>query len=267
MILDLNVFLGRWPFAPLKYETAGDILGLMDRAGIDRAVVTSLNSVFYYDAEIGNREVGEACKRHSDRLVPFATINPNLPRWKEHLDECVERYGVKGIKLHPDYHKYSLVSGPRALDDIPSLLEQAARLDFPVYLQTSLFDLRHHPGYCLVLEAPMADIGQAIERYSKNSFIVGGGRWFGSRVRELLKQLGPDGPRNFAIATDGVGGTWEGVKALVDQIGSARILFSSRTPILYSEASKEMVEQSEITSQDKANILGENAARLLKLAM
>jgi hypothetical protein len=35
------------------------------------------------------------------------------------------------------------------------------------------------------------------------------------------------------------------VKGLVDQIGSNRILFSSRTPILYTEASKDMVEQSE----------------------
>jgi hypothetical protein len=144
-------------------------------------------------------------------------------------------------------------------------MEQAAGLDLPIYIQTSMFDMRHHPGYCVVWEAPISDIGQAIELYPGNSFIVGGGRWFSSRVRELIKQVGRDGPRNFAIATDGIGGTWEGVKGLVDQIGGTRILFGSRTPILYSEASKDMVEQSEITSEDKANILGENAARLLKL--
>src|SRR4051794_10512833 len=126
MILDLNVFLGRWPFAPLGYENAEDILRLLDRAGIDRAAVSSLNSVFYYDAEIGNREVGEACRRYPDRLIPFVAINPNLLRWKEHLHACVETYGAKGIKLHPDYHKYGLTTGPREGEDIPSLMEQAA---------------------------------------------------------------------------------------------------------------------------------------------
>jgi predicted TIM-barrel fold metal-dependent hydrolase len=55
------------------------------------------------------------------------------------------------------------------------------------------------------------------------------------------------------------------VKGLVEQIGSTRVLFSSRTPILYAEASKDMIQQSEITTEDKANILGRNAARLLKL--
>jgi predicted TIM-barrel fold metal-dependent hydrolase len=266
MIVDLNAFIGRWPFGPLGYETPEDILRLLDRAGIDRAAISSLNSVFYYDVEIGNREVGDACLRYPDRLIPFVVVNPHLLRWMEHLCECVERYGAKGIKLHPDYHKYSLATGRQVSEAIPSLMEQAARLNLPIYLQTSLFDMRHHPGYCLVWEAPMSDIGQAIERYPENRFIVSGGRWFGSRVRELLKQLGRDGPRNFSIATDGIGGTWEGLKGLVDQIGSARIVFSSRTPILYSEASRDMIEQSEITLEDKVNIFGGNANRLLKLS-
>jgi len=265
MIVDLNALLGRWPFAPLKYESAEDILGLMDRAGIEQAVVTSLNSVFYYDAEIGNREVGEAVKRHPDRLIPFVVINPHLLRWKEHLRECVETYGAKGIKLHPDFHKYSLVADRRAGGEVTKLMEEAATRGLPVYIQTSLYDMRHHPGYCFVWEAPIAEVAQALELYPRNTFVVGGGRWFGSRVRELVKHAERAGIQNFSIATDGIGGPWDGLRGLVKQIGSSRILFSSRTPILYSEASKELIEQSEIGPEDKAKILGGNAARLLNL--
>ena len=265
MIVDMNVFLGRWPFAPLKYETAEDILTLLDRAGIDKAVVTSLNSVFYYDAEIGNREVGEASKRYPDRLIPFVVINPHLRRWREHLVACIERYGARGIKLHPDYHKYSLVADRRAGGEVTALLEEAAARNLPVYLQTSLYDMRHHPGYCLVWESPIAEVTQALELYPKNQFVVSGARWFGSRARDLIKHAERAGIDNFSIATDGIGGPWDGVRGLVSQIGSSRILFSSRTPVLYSEASKEMVEQSEIGPEDKAKILGGNAARLLGL--
>ena len=266
MIVDMNVLLGRWPFAPLKYESAEDVLGLMDRASIEKAVVTSLNSVFYYDAETGNREVGEACKRYPDRLIPFVVINPHLLRWKEHLRECVEAYGARGIKLHPDYHKYSLIADRRAGGEVTKLMDEAVTLALPVYIQTSLYDMRHHPGYCFVWEAPIAEVAQALELYPRNSFLVGGARWFGSRARELVKHARRAGVENFAITTDGIGGPWDGLRGLVNEIGGSRILFSSRTPILYSEASKQMIEHSEIDPEDRAKILGGNAARLLKLS-
>ena len=173
MIIDLNVLLGRWPFMPLKYDTVAGVLELMDRAGIEKGVVTSLNSVFYYDCEIGNREVGQACHQHPDRFIPFVVLDPNLMLWKKHLQECLENYNVKGIKLHPDYHKYSLLE-----DKTAEIMEEARNYGLPVYIQTSLLDMRHHPGDCLVPEVPILEVAQAIERYSQNTFIIGGAQHF-----------------------------------------------------------------------------------------
>jgi len=258
MIVDVNVLLGRWPFMPLKYEGVEGVLTLMDRAGIDKAVVTSLNSVFYYDYEIGNREVGEVCKQHPDRFIPFAVINPNFYLWKDHLKECVERYGVKGIKFHADYHKFSLLA-----EETSEVMGEARKLKLPVYIQTSLLDMRHHPGYCFVLEVPTLEVAQAVERYSENTFIVGGGKHFSSVVQQLLKYAPKS--ENFYVVTDGLGGPFDGVGGLVKQIGSLRILFGTRTPILYAEALKLMVEQSKICDEDKEKILGGNAAELLSL--
>jgi hypothetical protein len=258
MIIDINVLLGRWPFMPLRYEGVEGVLTLMDRAGIDKALATSLNSVFYYDCEIGNREAGEACKRHSDRFIPFAVINPNLYLWKDHLKECVEKYGVKGIKLHPDYHKFSLLA-----EETADVMNEARKLKLPVYVQSSLLDMRHHPGYCFVPEVPILEVAQAVERYSENTFILGGGKHFSGTVQQLLKYA----PKmtNFYVATDGLGGPFDGLERLVKQIGSSRILFGTRTPILYAEALKLMIEQSKISDEDKEKILGGNAAELLSL--
>ena len=264
MILDLNITVGRWPFAPLRYESADDMLRLMDAAGIDRAVLTSLDSVFYYDCQIGNREVGAICRQHADRFVPFAVINPNMPRWREHLCECLNEFGAQGVKLHPDFHKYALVPA-MGREDVEELMAQSAEARLPVYIQTSLLDMRHYPGYCLVPEVPILKVAEAIERYSDNTFIVGGARWFASAARELARYATGMNLPDFFVATDGLGGPWDGIGGLVEQIGSEHVLFSSRTPLLYSEASKWMIETSGLSKEDEVRILGQNAAKLLGL--
>jgi len=258
MIIDTNVLLGRWPFTPLKYDNVDGVLTLMDRAGIDKGVVTSLNSVFYYDCEIGNREVGEACKQHPDRFIPLAVINPNLLSWQEHLKECLEEYGIKGIKLHPDYHKFSL-----SAEGTAEVMQAARKFNIPIYIQTSLLDMRHHPGYCFVSEAPILDVAGVVKRNSRNTLIIAGGQHFRTRVGELLNSAQQS--ENFYIVTDGLGGPFDGLGDLVEQIGSSRLLFGTRTPILYAEASRMMLEQSKISNEDKEKILGKNVAELLLL--
>jgi predicted TIM-barrel fold metal-dependent hydrolase len=254
MILDANVLLGRWPFASRRYETVDGVLELMDRAGIDKAAVSSLNSVFYYDCEIGNRQVGEACRRHADRLIPFVVLNPNLMMWREHLCECLEAYDVRGIKLHPDYHKYSLVGGR-----VAEVMAEARAHQFPVFIQTSLVDTRHHPGYCFVPEVPILEVAQAVERYSENTFIVGGAKHFGSRALELLDAAASG---NYYIVTDGLGGPFDGIGELAARIGSDRLLFGTRTPLLYAEAARAVVEQSLLSERDRQNIFCGNALGL-----
>ena len=266
MIIDMNALIGRWPFQPLGCEGPDDVLELMDRAGIDQAVITSLNSVFYYDAGIGNHEVGAACQAHPDRFIPFAIINPNLPRWREHLKECVESYGVKGIKLHPDFHKYSLVPSGRSSQAPAELMAEARHLDLPVYLQTSLLDMRHYPGYCFNWQVPVEEVAAALEAYPDNTFVIGGGRWFGGVANDLVKRSERAGVSNFSIAVDGLGGPYDGVGDLMGRVGVERLLLSTRSPVLYAEAAIDMVQQSFISEQDQGKILGGNAARLLGLS-
>lgn len=258
MIIDINAYIGRWPFMQLKYESAEDIISLMNRCGIDKAVITSLNSAFHYDYKTGNIDVGEACRKFPDRLIPFAVINLNFVNWLDHLTECLEKYNIRGIKLHPDYHKYSLLS-----EEVSRLLKEARKLRLLVFIQTSLLDMRRYPGYCFVPETPILEVAQVIEHHPENIFIVGGGKHFSNTVQQLLKYCPKS--QNLYIATDGLGGPFDCIERLTKQIDSSRLLFGTRTPILYAEASKLMIERSEISEEDKNKILGENAAKLLSL--
>ncbi|GLW67094.1 4-hydroxyphenyl-beta-ketoacyl-CoA hydrolase [Actinomadura rubrobrunea] len=71
--------------------------------------------VFTVDAEhatghppIPNEEVAEACARHSDTLIPFASIDP----WRGKAGvrmarRLVEEYGVRGFKFHPSMQGFA----------------------------------------------------------------------------------------------------------------------------------------------------------------
>jgi len=263
MIIDVNALLGRWPFYTLRYEGVEGIVALMDRAGIDKAVVTSMDSVYRVDYETGNREVAEACKQYPDRFIPFAVINPIFTLWKEHLKTCVKEFGAKGIKLHPDYHKYGLLG-----EEIRRLMEEAKDYALPVYVQTSLIDhrnlSRYRPFYCNVDETPARDVASLIRMYLENKIIVGFAQRGGDKAIELLKQVQES--KNLYIETSVMDAApFDAIEETVKAYGSSRLLFGTRMPLLIPEAAKAVIEKSKIAKEDKEKILGRNAAELLSI--
>lgn len=110
MLVDINAYVGHWPFKQLKYNTCEALLNRMDRFGVNKSVVTNLNGIFYKNTQPGNLELYQEIqtkKSYKDRLIPFAIINPIYPAWKNDFDKCV-KMGMKGIKLYPQYHDYEL---------------------------------------------------------------------------------------------------------------------------------------------------------------
>lgn len=263
MIIDVNALLGRWPFYTLRYEGVDGVLALMDRASIDKAVVTSMNSVYHVDYETGNREVAEACRLHPDRFIPFAVINPNLALWKEHLKTCVKKYNVKGIKLHPDHHMYRLSS-----EEVRRLMDEARNYGLPVYVQTSLIDhrnlSRYTPFYCVVPETPLNEVAQLIGKFPDNKIIVGTAQRGGNKAISLIAQV-PENDNLYIETSVMDAGPHRCTEKLVETIGSSRLLFGTRMPLLIPEAAKLVVEKSKIAEEDKEKILGGNATDLLSI--
>ncbi|MCU4751198.1 amidohydrolase family protein [Halobacteria archaeon AArc-curdl1] len=139
-IVDVNAYVGRWPFHPFDASSEG-LLEVMDRKGVDKAIVSSLGSVFYRDPQHGNRELVRDIDGHEDRLLPFTTINPTFPGWEDDLRHCVEEWGMHGVRLLPAYHDYE-INAPEAKD----LLRACADLEVPAMLVAALEDQRgRHP--------------------------------------------------------------------------------------------------------------------------
>lgn len=141
MIIDINAYLGHYPFRRLRHRSASELIQLMDANGIDRAVVSSLHAVFYRDAHRGNEELREQIQPFAPRLIPVATVNPKYVGWERDLDEAVHQWGMKAATLVPEHHGY-------ALDDElgAAALKRIDELGLPVVLTQRFEDRRqrHH---------------------------------------------------------------------------------------------------------------------------
>ena len=69
-MIDANSFLGEWPFRRLPYAQPEDRLRKMDALGIEKAVVSRLENVFYKDLLVGNEELHAIAQRYPDRFIP-----------------------------------------------------------------------------------------------------------------------------------------------------------------------------------------------------
>ena len=141
MIIDCNAHLGPYPFRRLRSHTPESMIALMDRNGIDRAVVSWLPAIFYRDAHSGNEELHEHVQRGRDRFIPVATINPKYVGWQRDLDQAIEQWRMKAVALTPSHHGYSLT------DEFgQAVLKSIAERGVPAVLSQRFEDRRqrHH---------------------------------------------------------------------------------------------------------------------------
>lgn len=109
MMIDVNAYIGHWPFRKLMCNTPEGLDGIAKKASITHMLVSSLPAIFYKDTMQGNLELLEELKSYNGetKLIPYAVINPTYPAWREDMARCVKELGFRGIELCPVYHGYS----------------------------------------------------------------------------------------------------------------------------------------------------------------
>jgi predicted TIM-barrel fold metal-dependent hydrolase len=135
MLIDINAYVGHWPFQQLQYNTCKALLERMNTYGVDVSVISNLNGIFYKNTQPANEElIAEIAsdKRFANRFIPFAVINPNYAGWQKDMDDSIKKLGMKGVRLYPRYHDYSITDSVCI-----AAVKQARDLGVPV-----CFDLR-----------------------------------------------------------------------------------------------------------------------------
>jgi predicted TIM-barrel fold metal-dependent hydrolase len=253
-MIDVNVWLGHWPFRRLPDDEPAALVRRLQRLGVTEAWAGSLEAMLHHDLAAVNQRLASACRAHGPGLLrPFGAVNPLLPDWREDLRRCQDEHRMPGIRLHPNYHGYAL--------DHPSfaeLLGEAAKRRLIVQVALKMEDERGLNS--LLKELPATDpaplIG-ALAREPRPPVVLLNA--LGSLRGDPLKRLLASGGLWVDIAMlEGVAG----LERLIAQVGPDRLLFGSHAPLFYAEAAHLKLKESALTPE-QAEAIRQGNARLV----
>lgn len=251
--IDTNITLGHWPFRRLPLEDTAELVARLQRHGVTQAWAGSFEALFSRDLAAVNAWLAGECRRHGRGwLLPFGSVNLAWPDWEEDFRRCVEEHGMRGLRLHPNYHGYKL-------DDpaFAKLLALATERRLVVQIAADMEDERTQSRLAQVphLDAkPLLALlktlpGAHIELLN----------WHRAVPADLAKQLAAAGV-GFDIATvENVGG----VANLIEQISVPRVLFGSHAPFFYFESAALKLKESALGGDALRAVCEFNARRWL----
>ena len=252
MTIDVNVNLSRWPFRRTPCDEPEKLVATLRRGGVTQAWAGTLDGLFHRDVAAANARLAADCRRFGPGLlVPFGTINPKLPDWRDDLRRCREEHRMPGIRLHPNFHGYKL-------DDplFAETLDAAAEAKFIVQIALKMDDVRvQHP----LIQVPDVDptpLAKVLAAQPKLRVVL-------LNTNRTIQQAA--GKKLIALPNVYIEcAMWETIGAVEAILAAApdRVLFGSHLPLFPLESSLLKLRESVLTAAQERAIRCENARRL-----
>ncbi|MCX7599901.1 MAG: amidohydrolase family protein, partial [Armatimonadetes bacterium] len=237
--IDVNTFFGFDRSRQRDYPLQ-ELLRLLDHHRVARALTVSFRGA-YYDFAAANDDVLAAARRHP-QLIPAATIHPG--RYLGCLEEVRRRIdeGVVAFRFFPDlqgWHPSELhflrVAEAIAVHGGRVILLPGGIAGWPTALARHL---GHLPVTVVMVNVSYGVLGEAIAAMAYAPNLACEGTMF-------------DTPWVY--------------ETLCREVGQDRIFFGSGLPARYFSSAYGMVQHAELSEQQRAAILYDNAARVLGL--
>jgi len=251
MICDADTWIGHWPFRSLPRRSASDLLRQMDTHGIDKALVASLHGLFYKDAHEANHEIAKEIRRHRDRLIPCAVLNPTYWGWHRDLKQCREEFGMPVLRLTPDYHGYRL-SDPCAAE----MAAAAHALKMRVALVWRIVDSRGRHRLDPGREANPEEVYAFVKKFPNQSFLL-------LNFSRTLRKKESDRPTCFYDIPLFVGQNGLRLEREVKSHGAHRFVFGTTMLLRYGRPALLALEKCPLSRRERDAIQWRNLARLV----
>ena len=249
-IVDTNVSLFRWPFRSLPLDKVDALVARLKALSVRQAWAGSFEGLLHRDIAGVNARLFLTCRSHA-ALIPVGSINPTLPDWQRDLRQCLQEYKMHAIRLHPNYHGYTLAD-PR-FEELLKLASTAGRL---IQIAVAMEDRRTQHPLVHVADVDLSPLPGLLKTHQ------------GARVQLLnyrpkaadLESLGECSQLFFD--TSRVDGT-DGISKLIKSVSPERIMFGTHAPFLIPEAATIRITESHLSAKEQALLMNQTAGVFL----
>lgn len=246
--LDKLVNVSNFMYPPVNDMTLSGLIRNMDNWGIDISVVQPVvtNPAQF---EHLNNFARDIC---SDRIISFGGLHPDTEDYKADIDHIV-KIGLKGIKFHAEYQNF--------------ILDEDRMLRIYDYAIDKGLVILHHAGFDPCAKPPFKTSPERfinMMNHLKGGTIIAahfGGHDQWDDVEKYL--AGSDIYLDTCMGFEFYGE--EKFLSIAKKHGCDKILFGSDSPWSSGKKEIEAIKALPLTDEEKDNILGLNAKRILGL--
>jgi predicted TIM-barrel fold metal-dependent hydrolase len=247
-IIDFSAYFGLWPYWKIKNTTQAEMIALLDRIGIDQAVVASTRSI-YFEVRQGNEDVAQFASQSNGRVHAFAVINPVDEKNACNILKSAHQAGMRGFRLFPQQHRYHLDDDP-CLNEVLALgqdLGMTVVIPIRVILHWGLPQL------------DVREINTVAQNFPRLNVIIGGVNY--GEFRDALAVMRRY--ENVGFETSCMQMV-NGIETLVNKVGAERVYMGTGLPLMYPFPGIYKIQKAQISDRERELILGGNAERILR---
>lgn len=254
MRIDVNAFLGSYPFRRVPGTSPDAVLAAMDRTGVDQAWVSHLPGLFWRDPHEGNAWLLDTAARHQ-RLRPVPALHPELAGWEEVLRSAAAA-GAPALRCDPTFYGIA-AAGPA----MRSLGAACGAAGLPLMLAVRLEDGRQRHPHDVAPELPAAAVRALIRSDARLRLVVThADRPF---IEEVHFGSTPEEAERIWWDISWVWGPPEDhLQTLLGTMGADRFVFGTGQPLRIPENAVAKLDLLDIDPADRSAIESGNAGRL-----
>ena len=245
----------------------------MNKFSVDVSVISNLNGIFYKNTQSANEELYDELmsdSSFSNRFIPFAVINPIYGGWKDDMEVCIMKMGMKGIRVFPQYHDYEITDPsfvelvklardkglPVAIDIRMVDSRQRSWMDIPVFVPGEKSDI-------IYKEWQLKNVVPIIKEVPDAKFIIvniANGLSLSNEEFEVINKAD--------VLFDTSGRSMSDLSELIKKFGKEKFAFGSHAPVLDYLSGRlriEYMNDSEADEATKEMLRSGNAKRMLKI--